>query len=259
MDEVSVSPLSFKPIQRIPVSAVNTPGKVISFGTVSVFGKGFSKHVSNSECIVIKMLNGNVLDMDGRLDKTDTEAFKALKKEHLWIYIYYLWLHNYRMIGLFERMTRFVKGIPRACANCFVKEIQQFMTQNGFLITSDSSEVLTREQLIDFIDTLFTYNDYKDRIKIPLLTRIYESVLRFQDKYIKDTEEEIQALNKEIADLEADEDQNALETDDNNVYVLEAADAGTIRSKKFLIKPKDRSSKPVAIKIDLKANMLDDF
>lgn len=258
------SPLSFNsPRNKNPSSESK---KTISFKNSTVFGKNFTKRVSNAECVVAKMLNANVLNMNGSLDNRDVEAFKALTKEHLWLYIYYLWFNNYQIIPLFNRMTTFVQtkknksmelrtpldeGEARACANCFVKEIKAFLKQHDRLvIDNENGEQITREQLIDFLNFLF--NENEDVIKVPLLENIYERITHIQEEFNKNIEKEIEDVQKDIDEAEIvkneDDGTDVDDTDDNNVYISDPEKTVLLKSKK------NPHQIPLAIKFEVKAD-----
>jgi hypothetical protein len=163
-----------------------------------IFGEGFNASIAASYCVVARLVNDDVLNMDGTIDRRiphnglSRPEFDRVKLKHLWLYIYYLWENNNNHIDLFRSMNDGLKRETAASADAFIDKVTQFLQANGYV----AQDPLTKENLADFIDLAIT--KHNDKIKIPFLEGIYRRVTAQQLKYNDFIEEDIVRLGNEV-------------------------------------------------------------
>lgn len=213
----------------------------ITFNDKSIFGKGFNRNIANTMCVVAKMVNDNVLNMDGTIDRRDHIAYQNVLKRDMWLYVYYLWQHN-RHLEVFDKMTlKQNNDIPKGSAKGFIFGIIGYMQSKGYSII-DHPEILTKDNVADFIDQVII--EYSDKIEIPFLKNIYRRVYEKQDEYNRMLEQENQELDRKIQELK---DQGPV-VNETDIYVMDENSNHIV-----MLKPKDQeNAQPIKLQINVR-------
>jgi len=189
---------------------------------MDIFGKGFISGLSMTSCAVAKLVNDNVLNMDGTIDRTDVEAYTRLQKRSLWLYIYYLWQQNKDRVDVFARMSKTVPGGgSKASAPNFISEVVRHLSNKGHIVVDNKNP--TKEDLVDFVNLVI--EEYNEVVTIPFLEGIYRRVSEKQLEY----NSFIMTENRQL-----DEKVNAMSSkfriEDTDVYTIEDGQPVILRS-----------------------------
>lgn len=143
----------------------------------------FYKNIPRASCIMVDMLEDDLLDLDGDIN---TYNIDRIREEDLWLYIYYLWKHNNDINDdgvssngpnsnanspLFNKMT---SGHNKASATLFIRTILEYMMMKKLAnnIIDD-----TKTTLINFLSDIAQDKKWTS-IRIPVFNSIYSSVIR---------------------------------------------------------------------------------
>ena len=152
--------------------------ETVSFSD-DVFHK-FYKNTSRASCILIEMLEDDILDLEGIIT---LENIDKIQIDSLWLYIYYLWKHNNDSINndtintintinnLFNKMT---SESNKASASLFINTIVEYLDERGIKnnIFND-----TKSTLLDFLFEIMVDKKWRS-INIPIFKSIYGNVIK---------------------------------------------------------------------------------
>ena len=137
---------------------------------------GFYKNVHKANCIIIDMLEDDILDLDGNINISNIENVQV---DVLWIYIYYLWKNNNSVeSSIFYKMTSGGKGGIKASAPLFVSVIEEYLGRKGVMEDlgyNNNSNIKTL--LVNFLSNIIEDKDEWGSINIPILKSIYTKVI----------------------------------------------------------------------------------
>lgn len=154
-------------------------GSSINFQNQQIFGKGFRSGMKDIDCILMRLLSSDVLNLDGTLDVHELKQSKTEKKQ-VWQYAYYLWFHNKDTIDRFKAMSD-DKVPSRASAKNFV--LQYLIYKGDITIMDVDKEVnyskidIRSEQLADFVNYLVAVGG-ASRLIIPFVDSIRTKLLQ---------------------------------------------------------------------------------
>lgn len=180
----------------------------ITFNNNAIFEK-FYRTATYADCIIIRMVTDNQLNLDGSLNDVTN-----ITSKQLWLYIYYIWQHNHEKEGyIFYDMTSRTTNSVKPSAALFVEKIVEFLKERNHrssenFPTVNKNAILVKEDLVAFLKFLYEEDIWKD-IQIPALTNLYERVIERIENETLDTEE-IQSMIKPTNEL------NFCATMDNN-------------------------------------------
>lgn len=216
-----------------------TPG--MSFNNTDVFGKGFVYALSMSYCVVGKLINDNVLNMDGTIDRRDIVAWQNTSKRTIWLYIYYLWQHN-RDLPIFIKMSQVVGGIQKASARLFVDTIVQYLMSKQYVVIAQEG-ILSKDNLADFIELcLSDSNNNAGAIRIPFLENMFRRISEKQELYNDYIEDENNELQRRIDEVQSQETKD-VKVEETDVYAMTP-------DNKILLKPKG-VGQPIELRLNV--------
>lgn len=105
----------------------------IAFSKKEIFGNKFKPTIDSCFCTVSKLLFAGKIENDGTINIYQSINFK---KEELWAYIYYLYIHN-TSVSVFKSMTNKQNG--KASAAQFYSTV---ITITGIDIDEDGDDIL---------------------------------------------------------------------------------------------------------------------
>lgn len=136
--------------------------------------KGFYKKRDRVHCIIINMLEDDIIDLDGNIN---IDKITTVEVDDLWIYIYYLWKNNNTIeTSIFYKMT-----MPNgnASASLFINGILDYLKGKGVtreLVYYNNNNI--KALLINFLSEIIDDKDIWVTINIPILSSIYTKVIK---------------------------------------------------------------------------------
>ena len=133
---------------------------------------GFYKNVHKANCIIIDMLEDDILDLDGNIN---IETIVNVPIDVLWIYIYYLWKNNNHVeTSIFHKMT----SGGKASAPLFVEAILDYLKKKGSIDELDYYKNQNiRAVLVNFLSEIIEDKNEWENVEIPILNSIYSKVI----------------------------------------------------------------------------------
>ena len=194
-----------------------------TFTRIDIFGKGFISGLSMTSCVVAKLVNDNILNMDGTIDRTDIEAYARLQKRSLWLYIYYLWQQNHDRVDVFARMSKSVPGGGvKASSSNFVSEVVRHLSVKGHVVVDHSNPA--KEDLVEFVNLVI--EEYSEVVTIPFLEGIYKRVSKKQLEYNSFIMTENRQLDEKVNEMSS-----KFRIEDTDIYTIEDGQPVILRSK----------------------------
>lgn len=165
-----------------------TDKQSITFNNNTIFEK-FYRTVTYTDCIIIRMITDNQLNLDGSLNDVTNITTKQL-----WSYIYYIWQQNHEKDGLiFYEMTSRTQNSIKPSASLFIDKIIEYLKGKNHrssenFPTINKEKFLIKEDLIAFLKFMYEDEQWKD-IEIPVLTNLYERIIERVENESLDTDE----------------------------------------------------------------------
>lgn len=151
----------------------------LSFDNSLIFGKEFTRSSKLNGCGLFDLLQSGILNFDGKVTNVKEDAKTSDIKKKLWLYIRYLWFHNYATNSTFAKMSKDMdvnRSTP--CARNFIYQVLVFKKKRvpkpDTLNIKDALQI-TSKDLADFINQVL---DSDSKINIPILLHMLKLVMQ---------------------------------------------------------------------------------